>query len=140
MKFHFGSKSLSRLEGVHPDLVKVANQAITSTTVDFCILEGCRTMDRQRLLFQTGASMTLNSRHIPALPRGQETMGAVSHAIDIGAWVDHMVRWDWPLYLMLANTMKMAAMEVGVPIEWGGDWKTFKDGPHYQLPRQTHPV
>ncbi len=58
----------------------------------------------------------------------------------IGAWVDHMVRWDWPLYYMLANSMKMAAMEVGVPIEWGGDWKSLKDGPHYQLPRHTHPV
>ncbi len=141
MTFSFGTKSRERLIGVHPDLVKVAERAITSTAVDFCILEGVRTVDRQRLLFQSGASQTLNSRHIPALPRDDEkNLGPVGHALDIGAWVDHMVRWDWPLYHMLANSMKMAAMEVGVTIEWGGDWKSFKDGPHYQLPRETYPV
>ncbi len=141
MTFHFGRRSLERLEGVHPDLVKVAHQAIVATTVDFCILEGCRTMERQRLLFQSGASQTLNSRHIPALPRDDEKdSGPVGHAIDIGAWVDNMVRWDWPLYDMLAIAMKAEAEEVGVPIEWGGDWKSFRDGPHYQLPRKTHPV
>ena len=49
------------------------------------------------------------------------------------------VRWDWPLYERLAVAMKMAAQEVGVPLEWGGDWRSFKDGPHFQLPWQTHP-
>ncbi len=144
MAYSFGTKSRERLVGVHPDIVKVAHQAITSTTVDSCILEGVRTMERQRLLFQAGASQTLNSRHLLALPRDDHlhfNLGPVGHALDIGAWVDHMVRWDWPLYYMLANAMKMAAMEVGIPIEWGGDWTTsFKDGPHYQLPRKTHPV
>ncbi len=97
-------------------------------------------MDRQRKLFQAGATTTLNSRHIPAVPRNAPELGAVSHAVDLGAWVDGEVRWDWPLYYMIANAMKMAAMEEGITLVWGGDWKNFKDGPHYQLPRLTHPV
>ena len=44
------------------------------------------------------------------------------------------IRWDWPLYYKIADAVKQAAKELNVPIEWGGDWKTFKDGPHFQLP------
>ena len=29
--------------------------------------------------------------------------------------------------------MKQAAKELGVNIVWGGDWKSFKDGPHFQI-------
>ena len=28
----------------------------------------------------------------------------------------------------------------GVRIEWGGDWHTFKDGPHFQLPIVQYPA
>lgn len=38
------------------------------------------------------------------------------------------------VYHKLADAMKQAAKELNVPIEWGGDWRTFKDGPHFQLP------
>jgi peptidoglycan L-alanyl-D-glutamate endopeptidase CwlK len=26
-----------------------------------------------------------------------------------------------------------------VPIVWGGDWRTFKDGPHFELDRRKYP-
>lgn len=128
MAFVLGKRSLKRLEGVHPDLVKVVEKAITLTTVDFTVLEGVRTKDRQQELFQRGATKTMNSRHL------------TGHAVDLGAWVNGGVRWDWPLYYQIANAMKMAALEEGVDLEWGGDWKSFKDGPHYQLPWQSHPA
>ena len=35
--------------------------------------------------------------------------------------------------------MKAAAKKEGVLLEWGGDWKTFKDGPHFQLPWVQYP-
>lgn len=142
MTYSLGKRSLRRLEGVHPDLIKVVHRAIGATTVDFSVLEGIRTMERQRKLFQAGASTTLNSRHLPKISRDPAfiKLGPLGHAVDLGAWVDGEVRWDWPLYYMIANAMKMAAMEEGITVVWGGDWKTFKDGPHYQLPRETHPV
>lgn len=140
MAYHFGRRSLKRLVGVHPTLVSVAHQAIGCTAVDFCVLEGVRTIERQRLLVQKGASNTMDSRHIARISLNNPELGEVSHAIDLGAWVDGMVRWDWPLYYQIANAMKMAAMELDIMIEWGGDWKSIKDGPHYALPRSTHPV
>lgn len=124
--YSLGKRSRERLNGVHPDLVKVVERAIEISTVDFAVLEGLRTPERQKVLMEAGASQTLNSRHI------------TGHAVDLGAWVDGEVRWDWPLYSQIAKAMKAAAAELNIPIEWGGDWRTFKDGPHFQLPRKEY--
>lgn len=125
--YKLGPRSQMRLKGVHPDLVKVVERAIEVTTVDFTVLEGLRDPARQKVLVDSGASQTLNSRHI------------TGHAVDLGAWVDNQVDWSWPLYFKIAAAMKEAAKQVGVPIEWGGDWRTFKDGPHFQLPKKEYP-
>lgn len=126
MTFALGAKSLARLEGAHPDLVRVVKRAIEITPVDFTVTEGLRTVERQRALVAAGASQTMKSRHI------------TGHAVDLAALVLGEVRWDWPLYAKLAGAMKAAAKEVGVPLEWGGDWK-MKDGPHFQLPWANYP-
>jgi peptidoglycan L-alanyl-D-glutamate endopeptidase CwlK len=128
MGYKLGARSLKRLEGLHPDLVKVVKRAIEISEVDFTVLEGMRTTARQRQLMKAGATRTMNSRHL------------TGHAVDLGAWVGGAVRWDWPLYHKIAVAVKQAAKDVGVPIEWGGDWRTFKDGPHWQLPWKGYPA
>jgi len=125
--FKLSARSLSRLEGVHPDLVKVVHRAIQNSTVDFAVLEGLRTPERQQQLVKAGASLTLKSRHI------------TGHAVDLGAIVDGKIRWDWPLYYKIAEAMKDAARDLKVSITWGGDWTMFKDGPHYELNRKVYP-
>jgi peptidoglycan L-alanyl-D-glutamate endopeptidase CwlK len=126
-KFKLSKRSLDRMVGVHPDLVRVVKRAIEITDVDFVVLEGLRTKERQIELVAKGASMTMNSRHL------------TGDAVDLGAWVAGTVRWDWPLYYKIAFAMKEAAKELNVDMEWGGDWRTFKDGPHYQLSRKVYP-
>lgn len=120
-------RSRKRLQGVHGDLVRVVLRAAEITEVDFVVTEGVRTQARQKQLVAAGASKTMKSRHL------------TGHAVDLAAVVAGTVRWDWPLYHKLAAAMKRAAAEVGVPLEWGGDWKTFKDGPHFQLPWKAYP-
>lgn len=122
-----GPRSKQRLKGVHPDLVKVVERAIQITEVDFTVLEGLRSPERQKALVEAGASQTLNSRHL------------TGHAVDLGAWVGDEVRWDWPLYHKIATAMKEAARLEGVKIVWGGDWKRFADGPHFELDRKAYP-
>lgn len=119
--FKLSQRSLDRLQGVHPDLVSVVKLAIERSDVDFMVTEGLRTKDRQKELVAAGASKTMNSRHI------------TGHAVDLAAYVNG-IRWDWPLYEKIAKAMKQAAYELNIKIEWGGDWKSFKDGPHFQMP------
>jgi len=126
------ASSEKRLKGVHPDLVKVVRRAAEITTTDFVVTCGLRTLAEQRRLVAAGASKTLKSRHLPGT-------GGLSHAVDLAAVLGGKVRWDWPLYHRLAAAMKQAAAELKVPLEWGGDWKTFKDGPHFQLPWSNYP-
>ena len=122
-----GPQSELLLRGVHPDLIKVIRRAIAITKIDFKVLEGVRSVARQRELVKKGASQTMKSRHIHGF------------AVDIAPFVAGQIRWDWPLYFQLAATVKQAAKDVGVSVEWGGDWKTFKDGPHWQLPARKYP-
>lgn len=125
MPYILGNKSRRRLYGVHPDLVLVINKAIEITTQDFTVLEGLRTVERQQQLYNTGKSKTMNSRHL------------TGHAVDLAPWP---ISWDWEYFYPIAEAMKDASDEVGVPIEWGGDWKSFPDGPHFQLPHKDYPA
>lgn len=126
--FVLGSRSRKNLEGVHPDLVRVVERAIQLTKQDFTVIEGLRTKERQAQLLKQGATRTMNSRHL------------TGHAVDIVPWVNGTVSWDWKFYSEIREAMFQAAGELGVEIEWGGNWERFKDGPHWQLPWAKYPV
>lgn len=126
MTHRLSARSRERLRGVHPDLVRVVEAAIAESAVDFMVTEGLRSPERQAALVRAGASRTLNSRHL------------TGHAVDLAALVEGQVRWDWPLYARIARVMKAAAARQNVPIVWGGDWKSLKDGPHFELSRRVY--
>ncbi|MEP1931959.1 MAG: M15 family metallopeptidase [Roseibium sp.] len=119
--------SLKRLKGVHPDLVRIVKRAAEITQQPFQVTEGLRSLARQRQLVRRGASKTLNSRHLSG------------HAVDVVAKVGPRISWEVPLYYAIADAMKQAATELGIAVEWGGDWRSFFDGPHFQLPWKTYP-
>ena len=120
-------RSLKAMEGLHHDLILVIHRAAEITDLDFVVTEGLRTIERQKLMVSKGASKTMNSRHL------------TGHAFDLAAVLDGEIDWSWPLYYKLAEAVKEAAHIEGFPIEWGGDWTSFKDGPHFQLPWKVYP-
>jgi peptidoglycan L-alanyl-D-glutamate endopeptidase CwlK len=123
----------AKLAKAHPDLVKVVRRAAQITACPFKIGETARSLDQQKKNVANGVSHTLRSRHLVS-PDGR------ARAVDLLAMPDgKTVTWSWPPYSKLAEAMKQAANDVGVPIEWGGDWKTLKDGPHFQLPWSKYP-
>lgn len=123
------ARSLRNLAGVHDDLVRVVHRAAKLSPVKFTVIEGLRTVERQRQLVASGASQTMNSRHI------------TGHAVDLAPHdAQGRIVFDWPLYYRLAPAMKQAAAELGVSITWGGDWAGFKDGPHFELSRTAYPA
>lgn len=128
MSYKFSKRSYRKMDGVKPELICIASRALAISEVDFGVTEGLRTKERQRILVAKGASKTMNSRHL------------TGHAIDVAAFIDGKLSWDWPLYDEISVAMKTAAAELGVRIEWGGDWSSFRDGPHYQLPWKEYPA
>ncbi|UZZ64120.1 peptidoglycan hydrolase [Escherichia phage A7_1] len=127
MGFVLGKRSIERLKGVHPDLVEVVKLAIKKSAIDFTVGEGLRTIETQRKYVAEGKSKTMNSRHL------------TGHAVDLWPLVNGSVTWDWKYYYPMAEAVKDAAKELNIPIEWGGDWTSFKDGPHFQLPHKLYP-
>lgn len=128
-------RSTKALVGVHPDLIKVvvlAHDLCLQNGLNFIITEGCRTLAKQREYVAAGASQTLKSRHIP----GADGFGK---AVDFAPLVAGDVSWKWPAFHPIADAFKTAAKTLNTPIEWGGDWKNFKDGPHIQLNIKQYP-
>jgi peptidoglycan L-alanyl-D-glutamate endopeptidase CwlK len=124
MTYRLSNKSLQKLEGVHPDMVAVVKLAISITGQDFSAGEGLRSVSRQKKLVATGKSTTMNSRHI------------TGHAVDL---FPYPLSWDWEYFYPIADAMKAAAKELKIDLEWGGDWKSFPDGPHFQLSWEGYP-
>ncbi|MBV4413322.1 M15 family metallopeptidase [Enterobacteriaceae bacterium YMB-R22] len=126
--YKFSKRSENNLVGVNADLVKIVRFALELSTVDFGITEGVRSKDRQKQLLAEGKSQTMNSRHL------------TGHAVDVVAYLGSQISWEWKYYEQIATAFKRAAAELNIPIEWGGDWKTLKDGPHFQLPHRDYPA
>jgi peptidoglycan LD-endopeptidase CwlK len=123
--YKLGKRSLENLLGVSGDMVAVVSKAIEITGVDFTVIEGLRTLERQKKLLADGKSTTLNSRHI------------TGHAVDM---VPYPVDWeDLERFEIMAEAMKQAAADLDIPIIWGGDWKSFYDAPHFELDRKVYP-
>lgn len=149
-----GTRSLKELNGVHPDLVRVVKRAIQITPIDFAVADGIRTIEEQRAFVASGASKTMDSRHL------------TGHAVDLVAFVGNKGRWEMDLLCKVAEAMRAAAIECSVPIRWGGNWdvlltstdapledvvhdyiqkridagrKPFVDAPHFELPLAQYP-
>ena len=123
----YSQRSLNNLRGIHPDLRRVIDRALQDSPLDFVVIEGLRTKERQAQLFASGASKTMNSRHL------------TGHAVDLMPVGPNGPAFDWPLYDQLGPAVKLAADKEGVTLVWGGDWKSFRDGPHFELDRNRYP-
>lgn len=154
MGFSLSRRSEQELVGVRDPLVAVVRRAITITPVDFTVLQGLRTKQEQEALVESGASKTLDSRHL------------TGHAVDLGALLNGKVSWHWSLYHQVARSMQTAARSLDIEIRWGGVWdrtlnslsddledevaqyvarrrvngnRAFLDGPHFELPKARYP-
>ena len=149
MSFKLSQRSLDRLEGVDERLQSVVKSAIGITKTDFGVICGLRTIEEQRKLVDKGASKTMKSKHIGG------------NAVDLMAYIGSRGSWELNLYDYLADSMKEAAIDLGVPVRWGAAWhindirewdgtmeeamnayidlrrsqnrRPFIDGPHFEL-------
>lgn len=149
MTYKLSQRSLDRLEGVDERLVAVVKQAITTTKIDFGVIQGMRTLEMQKELVAKGASQTMKSKHL------------TGHAVDLMAYISGRGSWELNLYDDIADAMKEAGDVLGVQLRWGAAWhindlrkwegtmeaamngyidlrrsqgrRPFIDGPHFEL-------
>ena len=149
MAFKFSKRSLDKLEGVHPDMVKLCHEAIKLTVYDFGITCGMRTLEEQIKLKKQGRSQTLKSKHLEGL------------AVDVLVYMDGEHTWDGAVYDEVADAFAQASRNFSIPVRWGGAWhinsiaqyngtmedatmaytklrsdqgrRAFFDGPHFEL-------
>lgn len=128
-QFRWSAHSLAQLSTCDDQLRDLFDAVIRHPDLrhDIRVLEGRRSVERQRENVRKGVSQTMRSRHLltPSL------------AVDVAPLYNGRVSWSWPLYYDIAPLIKRVAREMGVEVEWGGNWKTFKDGPHWQLARDV---
>ncbi len=134
MSYRYSSRSLERLNTAHPDLVLLFTEALASPDCpeDITILEGYRNQARQNELYQEGKSQL-------KYPRSFHNR-VPSMAVDAAPYVGG-VSWDWQYYYPLADHIKATwdrlqaegRVSKELRLEWGGDWTSFADGPHWQL-------
>jgi peptidoglycan L-alanyl-D-glutamate endopeptidase CwlK len=148
--YSLSQRSLNNLVGVDQRLVDVVHRAIQITSIDFAVIEGVRTPEKQMEYYRKGASqIAVGGTHVQG------------RAVDLMAYLDDRASWEFSLYDEIADAMKAAAMEQGVGVRWGGAWqisnictwndtmeranlayidwcrsrgqRPFIDGPHFEL-------
>ena len=114
--FKLSSRSHNKLQGVHPDMVETVMSAIRLTKVDFGVTYGVRSIEEQKILYESGRSQTMNSKHLI-----QESTG-YSHAVDLVAYFGKDISWELNVYDDICDAMAEAARGVGCAIKWGAAW------------------
>lgn len=126
--YKFSTKSLSKINHpkFHPKLKLLLLEAIKTSPIDFTVIETVRTLDKQREYVAKGTSKTMKSRHLPSTNKS-----GLCEAVDIAPYPI-----DWnniKRFIQLSEHIKVTAKKLNIPITYGGDWKTLKDYPHYEL-------
>ena len=110
MAYKLSTKSQERLMGVEPELKEIVYEAIKVTKVDFGVIEGLRTEEKQKQLVESGASQTMKSKHLEG------------RAVDLMAYIGGRGSWELNVYDEIADAMKEAAIKVDVAVRWGAAW------------------
>lgn len=128
----FDERTEKNLKTLHPkaqerarDFLKEAGDVLDDLGIVVKVISGTRSYAEQNALYAKG-------RTKPG-PKVTNARGGYSNhnfgvAFDIGLFNGSDYLEDSPLY------SKLGPIGVKHGLEWGGNWKSFKDTPHYQYP------
>jgi len=154
----FGKTSRERLETCHPKIIKLFEKVVEK--YDCSVLEGVRSIERQRSLVDSGRSTTMHSKHLPNKNGLSLAADVVPYPISWGATEQKAIlnainsrsksellklmmdyRLVYARFYHFAGYVRGVAEELDIDITWGGDWngnfdfkdQTFHDLPHFQI-------
>lgn len=152
--FKLDQESLKKLSQINKRLQNVVKRAAEKSEQVFKVIEGIRTLERQKQLYSQGKTQTLNSNHL------------TGNAVDIAPVVDGKISWDWKYFYPIAKAVDEAADELNIKLTWGAAWNgttedwddpksategyiklrrsqdknAFLDGPHWEIPREDQNI
>lgn len=147
MSYKLGSRSIENLKGVHPNLRKVIEAAITNSPVDFTVTEGLRSTARQKELYSQGRTKpgikVTNKDGVKSISNHQDEADGkkdgLGSAVDLYPFFLGKVQVNHKDTIknlkLIADHIKKVAKGLGINIVWGGDWKSPYDPPHFELKR-----
>ena len=147
MGYKFGKTSNERLKDVHIELVKVLQEAVKLSDIDFAITEGYRSVKRQKELFDQGKSK------IDGITRKGKHNYFPSLAVDIAVYHPDLetrkqLLYDKASLSFIAGIIQSTAVRlyndgiISHLVRWGGNWdkdgviiqdQSFDDLPHFEL-------
>ena len=135
--YSFSQRSKNNLLFIHPDLVKVMNEAIKNSPIDFIITNGIRSTEEQRKLYNQGRTtpgkIVTNADGVNNKSNHQVKTDGYGYAVDLYPFYNGSAQLnDAKSLKVIADHIKSVAKQLGITIQWGGDWK-FKDYPHFEL-------
>ena len=138
VKYKLSERSLKNLEHIHPDLVKIMKEAIKNSPIDFTITDGLRTTAQQQALYAKGRTVpgtkVTNADGIRSKSNHQAKSDGYGYAVDLYAYHSGKVQVNDDKSLKtIAAHIKSVASKLGIKIEWGGNWKSIIDYPHFEL-------
>ncbi|WP_231102321.1 M15 family metallopeptidase [Streptobacillus moniliformis] len=141
MGYKFSNASYNKMENIHPKLVRLMEKVIANSPYDFKITQGVRTAEYQNKLYQQGrtikGNIVTNCDGYIKKSNHQPKADGYGYAIDICLYIpnekDIKKLYDVSKLTAIANVFKKFAIDRGLNISWGGDWKSFKDYPHFEL-------
>lgn len=133
-----GKQSKNNLKGVHPNLVKVIEEAIKETPIDFTITSGVRTLKEQQALYAQGRTkpggIVTKADGIKNKSNHQAKADGYGHAIDLCPYVNGQLDWDNENNFRVISAHVLATAKcLGIKVVWGGNFKSILDLPHYEL-------
>lgn len=136
--FKLSKSSKKNLSGIDSRLIKLVGRVIKKSPFDFGIPEygGFRTPQEQNNLYHRRPKVT----HIDGFKK--KSYHQTGNAFDIFIYFEGRARWDNPKqYEAVWECIKdefglmqdEGIFEKDEEIQWGGNWKRFKDYPHFQI-------
>lgn len=139
MTYSLSNKSLNKMEGVHPTLIRLIKESIVDSPFDFAITQGVRSAAYQHELYQQGRTkpgrIITNADGYRRKSNHQVKEDGLGYAVDF-VIVNPDSSYDWNSinkYIAVGEHICNVAKELGIQVSWGGRWTSFKDYVHVEL-------
>lgn len=125
---------LRHLRGCHPELkwrVRNLIDALAHEGLDVLLTQGVRTVAQQQALFAQGrfkpGKIVTNCDGLIKVSNHQPKADGYGYAVDVAWRVKGVITWEGP-WLRLGQLARAHGLI------WGGDWVSWQDRPHLELP------